>query len=119
MVEHHPDFVRIRREEGAREIVVKQARELLARMQLTSAYGGYKVALIEEADRLNEEAANALLKAVEEPSAHTIYIFLAEQPDRLPAYFWYVLYCRPATHPCGLWDYCTSGNLPWASLFSH
>lgn len=81
----HPDFIRIVREEGAREIVVKQARELIARMQLTSARGGYKIALIEEADRLNEEAANALLKAVEEPSANTVYIFLAEQPDCLPA----------------------------------
>ena len=64
---------------------MKQVRELIARMQLTSARGGYKIALIEEADRLNEEAANALLKAVEEPSANTVYIFLAEQPDRLPA----------------------------------
>jgi hypothetical protein len=54
-------------------------------MQLTSARGGYKVALIEEADRLNEEAANALLKAVEEPSPNTVYLFLAEQSDRLPA----------------------------------
>lgn len=81
----HPDFIRIAREEGAREIVVKQARELLTRMQLTSARGGYKIALIEEADRLNEEAANALLKAVEEPSPNTVYLFLAEQPDRLPA----------------------------------
>jgi DNA polymerase-3 subunit delta' len=84
-INSHPDFIRITREEGAREIVVKQARELLTRMQLTSARGGYKVALIEEADRLNEEAANALLKAVEEPSPNTVYLFLAEQPDRLPA----------------------------------
>ncbi len=81
----HPDFVRLGREEGAREIVVKQVRELIARMQLTSARGGYKIALIEQADRLNEEAANALLKAVEEPSPKTVYIFIAEQPDRLPA----------------------------------
>jgi len=84
-VQTHPDFMRVVREEGAREIVVKQARELIGRMQLTSACGGYKVALIEEADRLNEEAANALLKAVEEPSKNTVYVFLAEQPDRLPA----------------------------------
>lgn len=81
----HPDFVRLQREEGAKEIVVKQVRELILRMQLTSARGGYKVALIEQADRLNEEAANALLKVVEEPSLKTVYIFLAEQPDRLPA----------------------------------
>ncbi len=81
----HPDFIRLQREEGAREIVVKQVRELLGRMQLTSARGGYKVALIEQAERLNEEAANALLKAVEEPTLKTVYIFITEQPDRLPA----------------------------------
>lgn len=81
----HPDFIRLTREEGAREIVVKQVRELLNRMQLTSARGGYKVALIEQAERLNEEAANALLKAVEEPSPKTVYLFITEQPDRLPA----------------------------------
>lgn len=81
----HPDFIRLQREEGAKEIVVKQVRELLGRMQLTSARGGYKVAFIEQAERLNEEAANALLKAVEEPSPKTVYIFITEQPDRLPA----------------------------------
>ncbi len=81
----HPDFIRLQREEGAKEIVVKQVRELLGRMQLTSARGGYKVALIEQAERLNEESANALLKAVEEPSLKTVYIFVTEQPDRLPA----------------------------------
>jgi shikimate kinase len=81
----HPDFIRLQREEGAREIVVKQVREVLVRMQLTSAHGGYKVALVEQAERLNEEAANALLKAVEEPSPKTVYIFITEQPDRLPA----------------------------------
>ncbi len=84
-LEAHPDFIRIKREEGGREIVVKQARELLTRMHLTSARGGHKVTLIEQADRLNEEAANALLKAVEEPDAHAVYLFIAEQPERLPA----------------------------------
>lgn len=84
-LEAHPDFVRVRREEGAKEIVVKQARELVARMHLTSARGGKKIALIEQADRLNEEACNALLKAVEEPSPNEVYIFIAEQPERLPA----------------------------------
>jgi hypothetical protein len=41
--------------------------------------------LIEEADFLNEEAANALLKVVEEPSVHITYLFLAERAERLPA----------------------------------
>ncbi|MDO8584295.1 MAG: AAA family ATPase [bacterium] len=85
LLEAHPDFVRMKREEGAKEIVVKQARALLARMQLTGARGGKKVALIQQADDLNEESCNMLLKAVEEPSAQTVYIFVAEHADRLPA----------------------------------
>ena len=42
------------------------------------------VVLIEEADTLNEEAANALLKAVEEPRPHVTYLFLAERSERIP-----------------------------------
>ena len=81
----HPDFIRVEREADAKEISVKQARELLERVHLTSARGGFRVALIPQADRLNEEAANALLKAVEEPPASVVYIFVTELPNRLPA----------------------------------
>lgn len=81
----HPDVVVLEREEGSRELKIKQTRELVTRMSMTSARGGYKIALINEADRLNEESANALLKSVEEPSGDSIYLFISEQPDRLPA----------------------------------
>ncbi len=81
----HPDFCVLEREEGAREIKIKQTRELVTRMSMTSARGGFKVAMITEADRLNEESANALLKSVEEPSGGSVFIFTSEQPDRLPA----------------------------------
>ena len=81
----HPDFIRVVREEGAKELTVKQARELLQRTQLTSARGGRIVALVEQADRWNEEANNALLKTLEEPPQHVTYLFVAEQPERLPA----------------------------------
>lgn len=84
-VDAHPDFVRLQREEGATEIKIKQVRDLISRMQLTSARGGHRVALIEQADRLNEEAANALLKVVEEPPRAVVFLFLAERADRLPA----------------------------------
>lgn len=85
VLDAHPDFVRLVREEGAKELSVKQARDLMGRMNLTSARGGFKVALIEQADRLNEEAANALLKAIEEPPPRTVYLLVAERPERLPA----------------------------------
>jgi len=81
----HPDFIALEREEGSRELKIKQTREFVARLNMTSAKGGYKIALVTEADRLNEESANALLKSVEEPSGQTVFIFVTEQPYRLPA----------------------------------
>ncbi|MCE9586610.1 AAA family ATPase [Candidatus Uhrbacteria bacterium] len=85
LLSFHPDFIVLEREEGSRELKIKQTREFVSRMQMTSAHGGFKVALIVEADRLNEESANSLLKSVEEPSGKSVYIFVSEQPDRLPA----------------------------------
>jgi uncharacterized protein (DUF1778 family) len=84
-LESHPDFIRVTREDEAKEIVVKQARELIQRVSLSASRGGRTVVLIEEADRLNEEAANALLKVIEEPAAHITYLLLAERAERLPA----------------------------------
>lgn len=88
LVEHlqsHPDFIRFVREEGTKEFPVRQVRELLQRVSLSSARGGKIVVLIEDADTLNEEGCNALLKTVEEPPASLIFLFLTERPDRLPA----------------------------------
>lgn len=85
LLEAHPDFIRLGREGEAREIVVRQARELIQRVSLSSGRGERTVVLIEEADTLNEEAANALLKIVEEPGRKTTYLFLAERAERLPA----------------------------------
>lgn len=81
----HPDFVRFVREEGAKELTVKRVREYLKLMQLTTAEGGRRVALVDQAERLNEEAANAMLKAVEEPPPSVVYLFVTSSADRLPA----------------------------------
>ncbi len=81
----HPDFATLEREEGGREIKIKQTRELVTRMTMSAARGGYKIALIEEADRLNEESANALLKSVEEPTGDSVYLLISERPSALPA----------------------------------
>ncbi len=81
----HPDFIRVQREAGTKEYSVRQIRELLQRVSLSSARGGNMVVLIEDADTLNEESCNALLKTVEEPPVHLVFLFLAERPERLPA----------------------------------
>lgn len=84
-LEGHPDFFRMKRGDESKEIVIKQARELIQRVSLSAGRGGRMVVLIKEADFLNEEAANALLKIVEEPARHVTYLFLAERAERLPA----------------------------------
>jgi DNA polymerase-3 subunit delta' len=81
----HPDFTAVSFIEDSKQIRVEQARELSAHLALASHQGGYKVALIEPADALNWNAANALLKTLEEPPARTVLILVALQPSRLPA----------------------------------
>ncbi|MEI7511943.1 MAG: DNA polymerase III subunit [Candidatus Uhrbacteria bacterium] len=81
----HPDFILLNRGEGEKNIKVEAVRELVARMHLTSAVGGRKIAVVEDAETMNEQGMNALLKGVEEPEGEATFIFVTEQPDRLPA----------------------------------
>ena len=67
------------------EIVVDQVRELSARLALRPQAGGWQVATVDPADRLNPNAANALLKTLEEPAADTVIVLVADEPARLPA----------------------------------
>ena len=85
----HPDVVELtfglRKDRTPRtEIVVDQIRELSARLAMRSQLGGWQVATLDPADALNAAAANALLKTLEEPSAQTMLILLADAPWRLP-----------------------------------
>ncbi|MGH8158182.1 MAG: DNA polymerase III subunit delta' [Rhodanobacter sp.] len=85
----HPDVIGLSfglRKDGVQrsEIVVEQIRELSARLAMRSQFGGWQVATIDPADAMNTAAANALLKTLEEPSAQTMLILLADAPWRLP-----------------------------------
>ena len=60
------------------------ARWLVARASLTPVEGGRKVFRIEEADRMTEEAADVLLKAVEEPPGDTVFLLSSARPHELP-----------------------------------
>ena len=81
----HADILRIRMEEGDREIKIEKARAVISFSTLSSHYGGRKLVLIETAERLNKSAANALLKTLEEPPPSTMIILSAEQPSKLIA----------------------------------
>lgn len=87
----HPDFNRLTLEENPttkklrRDITVDQVRELIAKLSLTSSGGAHwKAAVIDPADRLNRNSANALLKTLEEPPADTLLIMVASRPGTLP-----------------------------------
>ncbi|CAM5181335.1 DNA polymerase-3 subunit delta OS=Castellaniella defragrans OX=75697 GN=HNR28_003599 PE=4 SV=1 [Castellaniella defragrans] len=98
---NHPDVRRIRPEalavqegeaegEGSgskktlsREIRVEQIRELLPWFNMASHRGGWRVALLYPAEALNTISANALLKILEEPPGRTVFLLVAQAPDRL------------------------------------
>lgn len=71
----HPD-VEVIRTEGL-SIKVEDVRELLTRVSWAPSMGGWRVVVMEDADRLTESAANALLKAIEEPGARTVWLLCA------------------------------------------
>jgi DNA polymerase-3 subunit delta' len=71
----HPD-VEIIRTEGL-SIKVGEVRELLTRVAWAPSMGGWRVVVMEDADRLTESAANALLKAIEEPGTRTVWLLCA------------------------------------------
>jgi DNA polymerase-3 subunit delta' len=83
--DHHPDLHWLFPEEGKTAVSVEQVRDAAAALNLKAHAGGSKVVLLEQADGMTTAAANALLKTLEEPSADTYLLLLADQPNRLPA----------------------------------
>ena len=81
----HPDSHVVRLEEDAQQIKVDQVRELIESLATKSYRGGFKVGIIEAAEALNANGANAFLKTLEEPTADTVLIMIARPNHRLPA----------------------------------
>ncbi|MBI4425359.1 MAG: hypothetical protein HY554_16640 [Elusimicrobia bacterium] len=75
----------LREEEAERQrtIRVDTVRHLVKDMEMTSLTGRWKVAVVEDAERLELEAANALLKSLEEPPPRTLWILVSARRDRL------------------------------------
>lgn len=85
----HPDRVLVTIEENPKthklrtEIVIEQIRALSARLAMASQLDGWQVAVIDPADAMNTAAQNALLKTLEEPTAASLIVLIADQPWRL------------------------------------
>ena len=67
----------------SRRIGVEEIRDLEQSLHLAAPGGAYKVGVIVEADRMNEQAANAFLKTLEEPPQRTLLLLLTANPQRL------------------------------------
>jgi len=81
----HPDYINVRPEEDASVIKVDQIRQLSEKLSLSSHQGGYQVAVLNPAETMNLNAANSLLKTLEEPSDNTVLILISARPAQLPA----------------------------------
>ncbi len=79
----HPDFAQLVPEEKSHIIKVAQVRELTAKLANTAQQGGRKVVLVAPAEVMNIEAANAILKNLEEPANETVFILVAFQSARV------------------------------------
>ena len=79
----HPDLVLVE-PEGRASITVDQARRVVSQASRTPLESDRKVFLFEEGGMMNDEAANALLKTLEEPSRAVVFVIVTETEDDLP-----------------------------------
>ncbi|MEW6534666.1 MAG: DNA polymerase III subunit delta' [Candidatus Auribacterota bacterium] len=79
---NHPDVLWLRPSGARREIKIEMARSIQATLSLKSYEGGKKVAILIDADRMNTEAANSMLKTIEEPADNTYLILIATDVER-------------------------------------
>jgi DNA polymerase III subunit delta' len=80
---NHPDLHRIAPDGAGGQISIGQIRTLASELALLPVEGGARVAVVESAQRLNEDAQNALLKTLEEPPAGVTIVLCSEDEDRL------------------------------------
>lgn len=87
----HSDLLTVERgineETGARHarILVGDVRRVNAFLALTPGEGSWRVVIVDSADEMNRNAANALLKLLEEPPRRVLFLLLSQQPGRLSA----------------------------------
>ncbi len=85
----HPDLLAVERavdqknKRLKREIAVDDARAVSNFFSYTAGTGGWRVAIIDSADDLNTESANALLKVIEEPPPRSVFLLVSHRPGSL------------------------------------
>lgn len=79
----HPDLFFIEPEAVGKQIKVDAIRQLIDAIHLHSQYGRYKIGIITPAEAMNQNAANSLLKTLEEPPDNSLLILLSHRPNLL------------------------------------
>ncbi len=85
----HPDLFHLRRpydEKGKRfktELPVDEVRRATGLFETTAGEGGWRICIVDAADDMNLNAANALLKILEEPPPRALFLILSHMPGRL------------------------------------
>ena len=82
--ESHPDLFMVEPEETGKQIKVDTVRKFIDSIHLKSQYGRYKIAVITPAESMNRNAANSLLKTLEEPPEYALLLLLSHRPNLLP-----------------------------------
>ncbi len=88
---NHPEMLRLMRlpkdkgKELARNITIDQVRQMIRKMHLSLSLGHWRVIVVDAVDDMEGDAANALLKTLEEPPARTLFLLVSHSPGRLLA----------------------------------
>ncbi len=83
-IENNLDLIVLRPDKDSKQIIVEEIRDLEKKLSLYPYYSKYKITIIEQADRMNKTAANALLKTLEEPNATAIIILITSNSGNIP-----------------------------------
>ncbi|MBU3891272.1 DNA polymerase III subunit delta' [Serratia rubidaea] len=85
MAGSHPDYHVLAAEKGKSSLGIEPVRQLSETLYAHAQQGGAKVVWLPQAEQLTEAAANALLKTLEEPPAHTYFLLSCREPSNLLA----------------------------------
>lgn len=83
--ETHPDYIFIQPEAAGKAIGISVIRQLVEKLSLKPQFEGFRVVIVNPADGLNNAAANAFLKCLEEPTERSCLILITDKPSKLAA----------------------------------
>ena len=81
----HPDLMPIEPAETGKQIAIDQVRNLIEFCTLTANYGRHQIIILNPAEAMNQNAANSLLKLLEEPPKSTMLLLISHRPSALLA----------------------------------